>query len=139
VPRPPAEVFAFFADARNLERITPPFLNFRILQISTPELREGTRIDYRLSLHGLPVRWQSLIRDWSPNRSFVDTQTRGPYRSWEHTHEFVPHRGGTVIRDRVRYELPLGALGQLAAGSWVDADLDRIFAFRRAKIREIFG
>jgi ligand-binding SRPBCC domain-containing protein len=139
VPRPVGEVFPFFADARNLERITPPFLGFRILGVSTPDLRVGTRIDYRLSLHGVPVRWQSLIRDWQPDRSFVDVQTRGPYRRWEHTHEFEAYEGGTIIRDRVCYELPLGALGAVVAGGFVAADVERIFAFRRTAIREIFG
>ncbi len=139
VPRPPAEVFRFFADARNLERITPPFLKFRILAVSTPELQTGTRIDYRLSLHGVPVRWQSLIQDWNPGRSFVDTQTRGPYHRWEHTHAFEPYEGGTIIRDRVHYELPLGALGGLVAGGLVAKDVATIFDFRRASIREIFG
>ena len=139
VPKPPEEVFAFFADAHNLERITPPFLKFKILAVSTPALQTGTRIDYRLSLHGVPVRWQSLIRDWEPNRAFVDTQTRGPYHRWEHAHEFESYQGGTVIRDRVHYELPLGALGGLVAGRFVAKDVGTIFAFRRAKVREIFG
>jgi ligand-binding SRPBCC domain-containing protein len=139
VPRPPAEVFAFFADPHNLERITPPFLNFRILAVSTPTLQSGTRIDYRLSLHGVPVRWQSLIHEWQPATSFVDVQTRGPYRRWEHTHSFVPSDGGTIIHDRVVYELPFGGLGQLAAGAWVARDLARIFAFRRATIRDQFA
>lgn len=138
VPRPPEEVFPFFADAHNLERITPPFLKFRILNVSTPALQNGTRIDYQLSLHGVPVRWQSLIRDWNPDRSFVDSQTRGPYRRWDHTHEFEPHRGGTILRDRVQYELPLGALGGIVAGGFVARDLAAIFAYRRAVIREIF-
>jgi uncharacterized protein (TIGR01777 family) len=139
VPRPPEEVFAFFGDAHNLERITPPFLKFRILGVSTPTLRTGTRIDYRLSLHGVPVRWQSLIQEWNPVRSFVDTQTRGPYHRWEHTHEFEPCDGGTVIRDRVHYELPIGALGAVVAGGFVANDLRRIFTYRRQVIREIFG
>ena len=139
VSRPPDQVFPFFADAHNLERITPPFLKFRILGVSTPELRTGTRIDYQLSLHGVPVRWQSLIQDWNPNRSFVDTQTRGPYQRWEHTHEFEPYEGGTIVRDRISYELPLGALGGIVGGGFVAKDVARIFAFRRATIREIFG
>jgi len=138
VPRPPDEVFPFFADAHNLERITPPFLKFRILKVSTPVLQNGTRIDYQLSLHGVPVRWQSLIREWNPGRSFVDSQTRGPYRRWDHTHEFEPHRGGTILRDRVQYELPLGAVGGIVAGGFVARDLETIFAYRRTVIREIF-
>ncbi len=138
VPRPPEEVFPFFADALNLERLTPPFLKFRILKVSTPVMQTGTRIDYQLSLHGIPVRWQSLIGAWNPNRSFVDSQTRGPYQRWDHTHEFEPYRGGTILRDRVHYELPLGALGGVVAGAFVAGDLEKIFAFRRAAIREIF-
>ena len=139
VPRPPEDVFSFFSDAHNLERITPPFLKFRILSVSTPTMQTGTRIDYQISLHGVPVRWQSLIQDWNPVRSFVDTQTRGPYHRWEHTHEFEPHDGGTVIRDRVQYELPIGALGAVVAGGFVAKDLRTIFAYRRDKVREIFG
>jgi uncharacterized protein (TIGR01777 family) len=138
VPRAPSEVFPFFADALNLERLTPPFLKFRILKVSTPVLQTGTRIDYQLSLHGIPVRWQSLIRAWDPGRSFVDSQTRGPYRRWDHTHEFEAYRDGTILRDRVQYELPLGTLGGVVAGGFVAGDLEKIFAFRRAKIREIF-
>jgi uncharacterized protein (TIGR01777 family) len=139
VPQPPAEIFSFFADAHNLERLTPKFLNFRIVSISTPTLEQGTRIDYRITLHGVPVRWQTLIRDWNPDRSFVDTQTRGPYRRWDHTHEFEPYAGGTIIRDRVHYELPLGALGEAVAGSFVAKDVEKIFDFRRTAVREIFG
>jgi ligand-binding SRPBCC domain-containing protein len=139
VPRSPEDVFTFFSDAHNLERITPPFLKFRIIGVSTPTMQTGTRIDYQLSLHGVPVRWQSVIQDWNPVRSFVDMQTRGPYSRWEHTHEFEAHDGGTVIRDRVHYELPLGALGAVVGGGFVTKDLDTIFTYRRQKIREIFG
>lgn len=139
VPQPPEAVFPFFSDAHNLERLTPGFLNFRILSISTPQLQQGTKIDYRITLHGIPVRWQTLIRDWDPIRSFVDVQIRGPYSRWEHTHEFEPYEGGTIIRDRVRYELPLGALGGVVGGSFVAKDVETIFDFRRAAVREIFG
>lgn len=139
VPRPPDAVFPFFSDAHNLERLTPGFLNFRILSISTPTLQQGTTIDYRITLHGIPVRWQTLIRDWNPIHSFVDVQTRGPYSRWEHTHEFEPYEGGTIIRDRVRYELPLGALGGIVGGSFVAKDVETIFDFRRSAVREIFG
>ncbi|MEO6026981.1 MAG: TIGR01777 family oxidoreductase [Candidatus Binatia bacterium] len=139
VPRPPEEVFPFFSDAHNLERLTPPFLKFRILDVSTPAMQTGTRIDYQLSLHGVPVRWQSLIQEWNPIHSFVDTQTKGPYQRWDHTHEFEAYDGGTVIRDRVHYELPIGALGAMVAGRFVAKDVQTIFTYRREKIREIFG
>lgn len=134
----PDEIFAFFSAARNLEQITPDFLHFRVLSSTTPELREGTCINYRLSLHGIPVRWQSRIESWEPHRRFVDVQTRGPYKLWRHTHEFEPCNGGTLIRDRVRYELPLGAIGDVVAGGLVARDLQAIFEFRRKKMEELF-
>ena len=139
VPRPPAEVFPFFSDPRNLEKLTPPFLHFRVRGASRPALAAGTLIDYSLRLHGLPVRWQSRIDEWRPSERFVDSQTRGPYATWRHTHEFEPHAGGTILRDTVSYELPLGALGGIVAGGRVTRDLREIFAFRRRAISEIFG
>lgn len=139
IAQSPAKVFAFFADPANLERLTPKFLHFQMLGVTTSELREGTRLDYRLSLRGLPVRWQSLIESWEPERRFVDVQTRGPYALWRHTHEFEAHDGGTLIRDRVRYALPLGVLGDLVAGRWVVRDLEAIFEFRRKRIRELLA
>jgi ligand-binding SRPBCC domain-containing protein len=134
---PPEQVFSFFSDPRNLEKITPDFLRFRILGMTTAEVAEGSLIDYVLRLHGIPLRWQSRIESWLPNRKFVDVQTRGPYASWHHTHEFEPDDGGTIIRDRVRYRLPHGALGELAAGWLVSRDLDAVFDFRRRRIQEL--
>ncbi|MDX2166925.1 MAG: TIGR01777 family oxidoreductase [Deltaproteobacteria bacterium] len=139
LPQPPAAVFAFFADAANLERITPPFLHFRVLGSSTPALGTGTLIDYRLRLHGVPLRWRSVIERWQPERGFVDRQLRGPYALWEHTHQFTAANDGTLVRDRIRYRLPFGALGEVIAGRWVARDLARIFAFRRAASAAIFA
>lgn len=139
VPRTPDEVFPFFGDAHNLEELTPGFLRFRIEKVSTPEVGAGTLIDYRLRLHGVPVRWRTLIESWQPQESFVDTQIRGPYRLWHHTHEFEPWQGGTILRDRVRYQLPLGALGDLAAGWLVERDVATIFDYRREQIARRFG
>lgn len=138
VPHPVDEVFSFFADTRNLERITPPLLKFNVRGMSTKEMQEGTTIDYSLRLHGLPVRWTSRIEDWVPNERFVDTQTSGPYALWHHTHEFEAHDGGTIVRDRVRYRVPFGALGDLVAGSWVRKDLRRIFEYRRLQMMSLF-
>jgi ligand-binding SRPBCC domain-containing protein len=132
------EVFGFFSDPRNLERLTPPSLRFQVLAASTPSLQSGTLIDYRLHLHGVPVRWQSRIEEWAPGRRFVDVQVRGPYRLWHHTHEFEPRDGGTVIRDVVRYSLPLEPLGSLIAGGTVRRDLARIFDFRHETVRRLF-
>lgn len=138
VARPPVDVFPFFADPANLERLTPGFLHFRVLSATTERIEGGTIIEYALRLHGLPLRWRSRIEGWLPQRRFVDVQLRGPYRSWRHTHEFVPVDGGTLIRDRIRYRLPFGAAGDLCAGTMVRRDLDAIFAFRQGRIREMF-
>lgn len=139
VPRSREAVFPFFADAHNLERLTPSFLRFRIRKVSTPAVQAGTLIDYRLKLHGLPIRWRTRIEQWEPEKKFVDVQLRGPYGLWHHTHEFESHEGGTIVRDRVRYRLPLGALGELIAGAWVARDVEKIFAYRQAQIAALFG
>jgi ligand-binding SRPBCC domain-containing protein len=139
VPRPVDEVFAFFAQARNLERITPPWLGFEVLTSGPVEMRSGTLIEYRLRVHAVPVRWISRIEEWDSGRLFVDRQLRGPYRLWHHRHEFVACPEGTVVRDRVRYALPLGRLGELAHAAFVRRDLERIFDFRRAAVAQLLG
>jgi len=134
LPLPPRDAFEFFADAFNLEVITPPWLSFRVTTSKPIEMRAGTLIDYRLRLRGLPVRWLTRIEAWEPARRFVDRQMRGPYRLWHHTHLFTPHERGTAMRDRVRYALPLGPLGELVHRALVRPDLERIFDFRREAI-----
>jgi ligand-binding SRPBCC domain-containing protein len=136
VPRRPDEVFPFFADAGNLEAITPPWLGFRIVAPEPTEMRVGTLIAYRLRLHGVPVSWLTRIEEWVPGRRFVDQQMHGPYRLWHHVHEFEPIRDGrgTLMRDTVRYALPLGPLGELAQRAFVRRDLERIFDFRRDEV-----
>ena len=131
VPLPPAEAFEFFADAHNLEGITPPWLGFRVVTPGPIAMSAGTLIEYRLRLRGVPLRWLTRIEDWEPGRRFADRQLCGPYRLWHHTHTFSAHDGGTVIRDRVRYALPLGPVGLLANAALVRRDLERIFDFRR--------
>jgi ligand-binding SRPBCC domain-containing protein len=135
LPLPRQRVFDFFADAGNLQRITPPWLQFLILTPPPIELRAGARIEYRLRLHGLPLRWCTRIEVWDPPRRFVDCQLRGPYALWEHEHVFTDGTEGTEVADRVRYALPLGPLGGLAHG-FVRRDLRAIFAYRRAALRE---
>lgn len=125
------ETFAFFCDAFNLEQITPPFLKFRILTPAPIRMAQGTLIDYQLSLSGVPFRWRTLIEEWTPDERFVDTQIRGPYRFWHHTHTFAelgPER--TLVTDRVLYSLPLGFLGSIAHSLWVERTLRRIFDYR---------
>lgn len=139
VPKPPEEVFPYFSSEKNLEALTPPFLSFSVTGKSTDEIKQGTLIDYRLSLHGFPLKWKTLIESWDPGRSFVDTQLKGPYKKWHHTHEFVPFAGGTLLRDRVLYRLPMGWLGDVSASWKVSRDVSTIFAYRRKKIEELFG
>ncbi len=139
IPRPIEEVFAFFADARNLEEITPAWLNFRILSPEPSAVQAGTHLSYRLRWHGFPVRWVTEIRSWSPPTKFIDVQARGPYRLWHHTHRFQPLEGGTLMRDIVRYVLPLGPVGRLAHTWLVKADLKAIFDHRAAQVSRILG
>lgn len=131
LPRPRPEVFAFFADANNLERITPAFLNFHVLTPSPIEMRAGALIDYRLRLRGLPLRWRSEITIWQPPRRFADVQRRGPYRQWEHTHTFEEADGGTMVHDCVLYRL-LGPdlVTRIIDSLLVAPDTRRIFEFR---------
>jgi ligand-binding SRPBCC domain-containing protein len=139
VPRPRAEVFAFFADAGNLERLTPGFLSFKILTPAPIAMRPGTLIDYRLSLFGVGFRWRTEIEAFEPGVRFVDVQLRGPYRRWHHTHGFADAPGGTLIGDRVEYQLPLGPLGELAWALVVRRQLDTIFEHRRRVIEAMWG
>lgn len=138
VRRRPDDVFAFFADARNLAAITPPWLRFEILTPGTIAMRAGTLIEYRLRVRGVPLRWVSRIEAWEPGRRFVDLQTRGPYRLWRHVHTFGPHPDGTLTGDHVEYALPLGALGAVAHAA-VRRDLTRIFDYRREAVARLLG
>jgi len=137
VRRPLPEVFGFFSNAANLEAITPPFLRFRVLTPPPIEMRAGTLIDYRLSLLGISFKWRTLIEIFEPNRRFTDTQVRGPYRRWRHLHEFHATSQGTRMIDRVQYELPLGWIGDLVHSLAVRRSLEKIFDYRRDRIREL--
>ncbi len=138
VPRPVAEVFPFYATARNLQRITPAFLHFRILR-STPEpLAAGARIDYALRLHGLPIRWRTRIEAWEPPQRFVDRQVRGPFRTWLHTHTFQALGDGTLISDVVVFDLYCRPLARTPVLGWIFADLRAIFEHRRREVERVF-
>lgn len=136
LPRPPDEVFPFFADAFKLEAITPPWLKFEVLTPPPIQMRAGLLVDYRLRLRGFPLRWQSEISACEPPQRFVDEQRRRPYRAWIHEHTFLDHDGGTLAQDRVEYDI-VG--GRLVNTLFVRADLAKIFRFRQAKLREKFG
>jgi ligand-binding SRPBCC domain-containing protein len=136
VPRPIGEVFDFFAQARNLEILTPPWLKFEVLTPEPITMRVGLTIDYRIHVHGLPVRWRTKIEAWEPPHRFIDMQLRGPYRLWHHTHTFEERDGGTLCRDEVRY-WPIG--GALIDTLFVSRDVKAIFEFRRQRLLEIFA
>jgi ligand-binding SRPBCC domain-containing protein len=128
--------FAFFADAWNLERITPPWLRFRILE--APEvLQRGALLAYRLRLFGVPIRWRTEIADWRPPYGFTDVQLTGPYRRWEHTHRLTPVDGGTEIQDRVLYRLPFEPLAGVLAPATVDRWLKAIFDYRAREVASL--
>jgi ligand-binding SRPBCC domain-containing protein len=135
LPLPIDEVFAFFAEADNLQRITPPELHFKILTPLPLEMRRGTLLEYRLGLFGITFGWRTRIAAWDPPHGFVDVQLSGPYAVWEHTHVFVPTESGTVVDDHVRYRLPLSPLGDLAY-PLVRRQLAHIFAYRQDVVRE---
>ncbi len=137
VERPVDAVFAFFADASNLEAITPRFLRFSIRTPLPIDMRQGTRIEYTLSLFGLPLRWLTLISVWEEGRRFVDEQVSGPYALWRHSHTFEPVEGGTLVTDVIEYALPFGVFGRLAHALFVGRTLDRIFAHRHQAISRL--
>jgi ligand-binding SRPBCC domain-containing protein len=136
LPQPLEQVFAFFAEAENLQALTPKWLDFALVTPRPVRMQPGTLIDYRLKLHGLPIRWQSEITAWEPPHRFVDEQRRGPYRLWIHEHRFQTWDSGTHVTDFVRYAVPGGVLVDRLL---VRRDIERIFAFRRQKLLEIFG
>lgn len=136
VPTPQSEAFAFFADAENLETITPSWLRFRIVTPMPIEMREGALIDYRLKISGIPVKWRTEITAWEPPVRFVDTQLRGPYREWVHEHTFSPVADGTRVDDRVTYRVPGGRLMNTL---YVKRALRRIFEYRRDRLLELLS
>lgn len=138
IRRPRDEVFKFFADAGNLERITPPELNFHIITPQPIDIKKGALIDYRLKLRGIPITWKTEITEWNPPHRFVDTALKSPYKQWIHLHTFEDGaEGETVMRDIVRYRLPFEPLGDLAH-FYVKKELKYIFDYRYKVIEEIF-
>ncbi|MGH2942763.1 MAG: SRPBCC family protein, partial [Solirubrobacteraceae bacterium] len=136
LPGTPADVFGFFADARNLESITPPLLRFRVVTPTPIVMGRGTLISYRLLVRGVPLRWLTLITAWEPPHRFVDEQLSGPYALWQHAHSFQADGEETIMRDDVRYRIGLGPLGALANALLVRRDVERIFDYRAKRVAE---
>ena len=130
------EVFDFFSDAFQLERITPPLLRFRVLTPAPIQIKAGTLIDYKLRVHGVPIKWKTEISTWDPPYSFTDRQLKGPYRLWEHLHTFEEVEDGTLMRDQVHYRVPGGAIAHWLV---VERDLREIFQFRLNEMLKIFS
>ena len=135
VDAPIDKVFEFFSDPANLEQITPPWLNFKMMTHQPPSIGVGTIIDYRLRLRRIPISWQSEITEWNPPYRFVDVQNKGPYRHWAHTHEFETKNGGTLVKDTVDYKVPGGCIVDKLL---VRRDLAHIFEYRQCQLRKIF-
>ncbi len=133
---PREEVFDFFSDAMELQRITPEFLHFKVLTPGPINIEAGTLLDYRLKLHGIPIRWRTEISAWEPSKRFVDQQLRGPYKRWYHEHLFEEIDGQTRVIDNVHY-IPRG--GSLIHRFMVKPDLLKIFGYRQDRLREIFA
>lgn len=138
-PLPVSEVFAFFEDARNLGRITPPWLNFRIVNPGGIRMERGAEIDYVIGWMGLRMKWKTMIVTYEPPHRFVDEQASGPYKLWHHEHTFSQTPAGVEIRDRVDYRLPFGIFGRIAHALMVKRQLVEIFRYRQATIARIFN
>lgn len=139
VDRPVDEVFAFFAKAENLGRITPRSLGFELRSTDT-EMRQGLEIDYRVRpLLGVPLSWRSRITEYDPPHAFSDVQLKGPYRTWEHRHAFTAEGVRTRVTDDVAYSLPLGPLGAAAHALVVRQQLEEIFRHRARTIQSVFA
>lgn len=136
LPKEPKQVFSFFSNAENLEALTPPWIKFKIMTPMPIEIGKGTLIDYKLKVHGLPIKWRTEIAEWSPPYHFVDTQLRGPYNLWHHTHSFTAVDGGTLCADEVRYS-PKG--GSIINKLFVEKDVRNIFDYRKQQLENLLS
>ncbi len=139
IPQTIEAVFAFFAEAAKLEILTPPWLHFQIKSPARLMIQGGSQIKYRIRWRGVPLNWTTTITEWDPPHSFVDEQTRGPYRLWRHRHAFQSVEGGTLMTDIVEYCLPLGLFGSVIHACVVRGDLEAIFSYRSERVGEILG
>jgi len=139
IPQSIDRVFDFFSQAENLEQITPPWLHFRIVTPVPIDMHQGTCIDYRLQLYGIPINWKTEISAWQPPLRFVDAQVSGPYTLWVHEHRFEKKDHGTMMFDTVVYNFRAGILRPLVNRLFVAKRVHRIFAYRSSKIQELLG
>lgn len=139
IKRPLKEVFSFFQNPENLEKITPPELSLRITSAKPVQMQKNAQIEYTLKVRGVPSAWTTLIDSYEPPYYFTDIQVKGPYRLWRHMHQFHETLEGTLMIDEVHYALPMGILGEIAHGLFVRKDLEKIFSYRRKRIQELFG
>ena len=133
------EVFAFFADPRNLARLTPPSLKLRLRTPDAGPLTAGAVLDLRMAWLGLPLSWRLYVREFDPPYRFVDVQVRGPWARWEHRHQFLEEGGGTWVEDRVTYRLPLGPLGRALHHALVHRQLHAHWAYRQERLAELIA
>jgi ligand-binding SRPBCC domain-containing protein len=138
LPAPLETIFPFFSRPENLQTLTPPFLDFKIVEVPA-EIQAGSLIRYKLRLRGIPIRWTTKITEWTPPHGFVDEQLSGPYALWHHEHRFVAERGGTTMFDTVDYALPFGVLAWPAYKLFVRRDVESVFDYREKRMRELFG
>ena len=136
LPQARVKIFDFFADPRNLDRLTPAWLKFRIETPDTTKIVQGAILDYRLQIHGMPIHWQSEISVWDPPNRFIDRQIKGPYSLWIHQHYFEDSDGGTIVGDHVEYAVPGGTIVQKLL---VAPDLDRVFKYRHQVLDKLFN
>lgn len=140
VPAPRQKVWEYFCDPQNLNAITPPDMNFEILQGADVKMYPGQLIEYRVEfVRGIRSRWLTEIAHVRAGEYFVDAQRVGPYRFWYHEHGFQDTPAGICMTDRVTYVVPFGVLGDLVNTFWIRKRLEQIFDFRRQKIVELFG
>lgn len=139
INQPIETTFEFFSKTENLELITPQHLNFKVSHQSSSSIEEGTHIQYRLKLHGIPFKWTSLIKSWEPNHSFIDIQIKGPYHTWHHTHRFESLDGGTLIHDEVQYRCPFSFLGRIMNLLWIRKEIESIFSYRKNVVAHAIG
>ena len=138
IPAKRKDVFTFFCNPKNLERMTPPWLHFKMTNQTTSEVGKDTEFTYKLKIHGVPIRWTSRIESWQPESEFSDIQLSGPYSKWFHMHRFKDQDGGTLMLDDVTYQPPGGWLGKILAGPFIRRDIKTIFEFRERTIKQVF-